>query len=56
MPAEHATPAGWAQALLASARPAAEHAAWGGVWLGGCCKSGDKEIAELSRLVLEQEQ
>jgi homocysteine S-methyltransferase len=54
VPAEHATPAGWAQALLTSARPATENAAWGGVWLGGCCKSGDKEIAELSRLVLEE--
>lgn len=44
-------PQQWAERLMALAHQAEGTGVWGGVVLGGCCKSGFEEIAALRKLV-----
>lgn len=40
----------WARELWSVAAASAEAGCWNKVWLGGCCKTGPKEIEELRKL------
>lgn len=48
---EPPSPATWARDLYSLAVSTASAGAWAGVWVGGCCMTGPREIEELANLV-----
>lgn len=44
----------WAKQLFNLATAQYDSGLWQGIWIGGCCKSGTKEIEQLKRLQMER--